>query len=87
MLDTEGFRDSEAICAGGGNLGTREEHRKPEARAQLGRGSKNRQCREQQGNGACLTVHTSWRQVIYKSNFRLTTEPWSIATLIDVSAT
>lgn len=38
------------------------------------------------GNEACLTPCATWRQVIYKFNFSLTTKPWSIAALIDVSA-
>lgn len=38
------------------------------------------------GNEACPTPHPAQRQVIYKSNFSLTTKPWSIAALIDVFA-
>lgn len=36
-----------------------------------------------EGNEAFLTPRTAWRQVIYKSNFSLTTKPWSIASNIN----
>jgi hypothetical protein len=78
--------DDEAWCAVGENLVAREKQKKTEKKAQQEGSGESRQCQEQRGSEAFLTARTLWRQVIYKSNFSLTTEPWSIATLIGVSA-
>lgn len=85
MLDTIIFHDDEAWVMGE-KLGAREEHRKTKEKGWQERSGQSRQRQEERGNEAFLTPHTAWRQVIYKSNFGLTSKPWSIATLIDVSA-
>lgn len=85
MLDTSIFHDDEAQVVGK-KLGATMEHKKTEEKGWPERNGQNRQCQEERGNEAFLTACTAWRQVIYKSNFNLTTKPWSIATLIDVSA-
>lgn len=85
MLDTIIFHDDEAWMVGE-NLEAREEHRKTRGKGWQERSGQSRQRQEERGNEAFLTPRTAWRQVIYKSNFGLTSKPWSIATLIDVSA-
>lgn len=59
----------------GKKLGAREEPRKTKEKGWQGRGSQSRQSQEERGNEAFLTPRTAWRQVIYKSNFSLTTDP------------
>lgn len=85
MLDTSIFHDDEAQ-AEREKLEARAKHRKTEEKGWQETSGRSRRCQEERGNEAFLTPRTAWRQVIYKSNFNLTTKPWSIATLIDVSA-
>lgn len=80
-LDTHILHDDETQVVGE-KLGARGER----ARERRGGGGRSRQRPQERGNEAFLTPRTAWRQVIYKPNFNLTTKPWSIATLIDVSA-
>lgn len=86
MLDTSISHDDELSLQGKKTWGQERSRGKQRSRhgkkGVVGAGS----ARRREGNEAFLTPHTAWRQVIYKSNFSLTTEPWSIATLIDVSA-
>lgn len=74
MLGTRIFHADEAQAVGE-KLGAREKPRKTKEKGWRGRGSQSRQSQEERGNEAFLTLSTAWRQVIYKSNFSLTTDP------------
>lgn len=74
MSDTGIFHDDEAQVVGE-ESGASEERRETEDKGWQGRNGQNRQLQEERGNEAFLTPCTAWRQVIYKSNFSLTTQP------------
>lgn len=84
MWDTRIFHDDEAQVVEKSQGQVR--NGEMEGKGWQGRNGQSKQRQEERGNEAFLTPRTAWRQVIYKSNFSLTTKPWSIATLIDVSA-